>query len=151
MEPATVRKLAARGFTLLELIVVMLIIGLAAGLAAPSIARSMDAVKVRAQIASFAALLRHAREQAITSGRQHSVVIDSQAAQIRLIAGDDEVKRKRAFPAGWAFEGTATQNLTVRFEPQGSSSGAEFRIVAAATVYQVTVDSMTGRVRAARQ
>jgi general secretion pathway protein H len=151
MESAAVRKTDARGFTLLELIVVVFVIGLAAMLAAPSIARSTDALRVRAQIAAFSALMRHAREQAITSGRQHSVVVDPDARQLTVVAGDDDVKRRRAIPEGWTIEAIPPPNLTVRFEPQGSSSGADFRIAANAIVYHVKVDAITGRVRSIRE
>ena len=151
MESAAVRTRDARGFTLLELMVVVFVVGLAAMLAAPSIARSTDAVRVRAQIAGFSALLRHAREQAITSGRQHSVVVDPAARQLSVVAGDDDLKRTRAIPAGWILEANPPPNLTVRFEPLGSSNGADFRIVANAIVYHVTVDPITGRVRSLRE
>jgi len=127
------------------------VLALAAALAAPTIARSTDAVRVRAEIAGFSALFRHAREQAITSGRTHAVVVDPAAHRVTIVAGEDEVKKTRAIPAGWSIEGNPPPNLTVRFEPQGSSSGGDYRVVAGPVKYRVTVDALTGRVRSARE
>jgi hypothetical protein len=39
----------------------------------------------------------------------------------------------------------------VRFEPQGGSSGGDFRLASGGVVYRVTVDALTGRVRSVRQ
>jgi len=38
----------------------------------------------------------------------------------------------------------------VSFEPQGGSSGGDFRLTAGTVVYRVTVDALTGRVRSGR-
>lgn len=143
-------EVGARGFTLLELIVVLLVLAVAAGLAMPAIGRSVDAVRVRAEIAGFSAVLRHAREQAIVLRRVHAVVVDPTEHQVRILA-DDEVRKTRAIPAGWTIEASPPPNLTVRFEPQGSSSGGDFRIVAGPVTYRITVDAVTGRVRSLRE
>jgi general secretion pathway protein H len=138
-----------RGFTLLELIVVLLIIGLAAGLVAPAIGRSTDALRVRAEVAGFAAVLRHAREQAISTRRAHRVVIDPGEHQMRVLVGD-EVRRTRPIPARWIVESPGNTGLAVRFEPQGTSSGGDYRIVADDVAWRVTVDAFTGRVKSDR-
>jgi prepilin-type N-terminal cleavage/methylation domain-containing protein len=52
-----------RGFTLLELIVTLIVIALAVGLAVPAIGRSTESLRVRAEVAGFSAMLRHARER----------------------------------------------------------------------------------------
>jgi general secretion pathway protein H len=140
----------SRGFTLLELIVVLFVLALGAALAAPSIARSTDAIKMRAEIAGFSAMFRHARELAITSGRPHAVVVDPPARRVSVVSGED-VKRTRAIPQGWTIDGDPPGNLTVRFEPQGSSNGGDYRIIAIGISYRITVDSLTGRVRSTRQ
>jgi hypothetical protein len=41
--------------------------------------------------------------------------------------------------------------LTVRFEPQGSSSGGEFHLTSGDIRYRVTVEAVTGRVRNQRE
>jgi prepilin-type N-terminal cleavage/methylation domain-containing protein len=137
-----------RGFTLLELIVTMFVILLTMGLAVPMIGRSSDAIRARADVAGFSAVLRHARERAITSRQSHAVVIDPAARRITVLAGaDGEVKETRAISERLTVQATPPPALTVRFEPEGTSSGGDYRVTAGSVVYRVTVDPITGRVK----
>lgn len=138
-----------RGFTLLELLVTLLVLAVALGLAVPTIGRSLEGVRTRAEVARFAALLRHAREQAITTRRPHSLVVEPSAHRV-MILGGDEVRETRALPADLTVEAEPPPALTVRFEPQGVSTGGTFWLSAGAVRYRVTVDPLTGRVRTER-
>jgi prepilin-type N-terminal cleavage/methylation domain-containing protein len=141
----------SRGFTLLELIVTLFVLALAVGVVVPTVGRSTETLRGRAEVARFSALLRHARDQAVTTRRNHTVVIDPTAHRVTIIAGRDEVRETRALPPDLGVEATPPPALTVRFEPTGVSSGAEFRLTAGPVRYQVTVDAITGRVRVERQ
>jgi prepilin-type N-terminal cleavage/methylation domain-containing protein len=143
----------ARGFTLLEVIVTLFIVTLAVGLTVPTIGRSTDSIKARAEVARFSAVLRHTRERAITARKAHAVVIDPQAHKMTVHAGgpDGEVRETRALPRQMRVEATPPPALTVRFEPHGTSSGGQFRLVSGAITYQVTVDALTGRVKSDRR
>jgi prepilin-type N-terminal cleavage/methylation domain-containing protein len=139
---------SSRGFTLLELIVTLFVILLTIGLAVPVIGRSSDAIRARADVASFSAVLRHARERAITSRQSHAVVIDPAARTMTVLAGiDGEVKEARTLPERLTVQASPPPALTVRFEPEGTSSGGDYRLTAGAVVYRVTVDPITGRVK----
>lgn len=140
-----------RGFTLLELVVTLMVLALAIGLAMPAIGRSTETIRTRAEVARFAALLRHAREQAITTRRAHSFVVDPAAHRVRIVAGDDEVRETRALSADLTVEAEPPTALAVRFEPHGVSTGGDFRVASGAARYRVTVDALTGRVRAERR
>jgi type II secretion system protein H len=141
------------GFTLLELLVTLLVLALALGLTVPMLNRSTDAVRVRAEIAGFSAVLRHARERAITSGTPHAVVIERETHRMVVRAGgpDGEIRHARTLSERLTVEASTPAPLTVRFEPQGGSSGGDFRVAAGGVAYRVTVDPLTGRVRSARQ
>ena len=141
-----------RGFTLLELIVALLVIALAVGLAVPTIGRSTETVRVRAEVAGFSAMLRHARERAIVTSTAQAVVIDLNERRISRLAGgpEGEVRETRMLPERLRVEADPPAALTVRFEPQGGSSGADFRLQSGSISYRVTVDALTGRVRSAR-
>jgi prepilin-type N-terminal cleavage/methylation domain-containing protein len=142
-----------RGFTLLELIVTMMIISLSVGLAMPNIARSMEGVRVRAQIAGFSAMLRHGRELAISAHASHTVVVDQAAHRMVIRAGgtDGEVRQARALPADLTVAATPPTALAVRFEPQGTSSGGDFHVSSGSFNYRVTVAPLTGRVTSVRK
>src|SRR5204862_8155364 len=139
-----------RGFTLLELIVSLLVIALAMGIVIPAVGRGTEALRGRSEVAAFAAMLRHARDQAITTRRGHAVVIDPAGHRARILAVPDEVRQTRALPADLEIEAIPPQALTVRFDPNGVSSGGEFRLATKSIRYRVTVDPLTGRVRAER-
>lgn len=142
----------SRGFTLLELIVTLFVILLTIGLAVPVIGRSSDAIRARSDVAGFSAVLRHARERAITSRQSHAVVIDLATRKMTVLAGglDGDVKETRTLPERLTVQATPPPALTVRFEPEGTSSGGEYRVTAGDAVYRVTVDPITGRVRNTR-
>lgn len=145
------REVAAPGFTLLELIVALFVIALAVGLVAPVISRSTDSLRERSEVARFSAMLRHARDQAITTRRGHAFVVDLMAHRATIVAAPDDVQRTRALPPEMKVEANPPQALTVRFEPSGVSSGGEFRLTTGANRYHVTVDPLTGRVRIERR
>ena len=67
----------APGFTLLELVVTLGVLALAVAVVTPAIGRGTDGLRTRAEVAGFAATLRHAREQAITTQRPYRVVVDN--------------------------------------------------------------------------
>ena len=143
------QQVGARGFTLLELLVVLMILALAAAVAGPSIGRTVDTVRARAEVARFSALLRHTREQAITSRRPHALVVDPPAHRVTIMAGE-EVRESRSLPDHLDIEAEPPGSLTVRFEPQGTSSGGAFRVTSGHLHYRVTVEPLTGRVRIER-
>ena len=145
------RPPSERGFTLLELIVTLLILMIVVGISVPAVSRSSNAIRSRAEIANFSAVLRHARERAITSRVSHTVVIDPAAHTMTVLSGPEaDVRETRTLPDRLTVEATPPPALTVRFEPQGMSSGAEYRVKTGDVTYRVTVDPITGRVRNTR-
>ena len=144
-------KIDARGFTLLELIVTLVVVAIAVGLVAPTIGRSTEALRVRAEVAGFSATLRHAREQAITTRQPFTVAVNPTTHLLTVTTGEDEVRWTRALSSTVGIEAQSLSALTVRFEPQGSSSGGEFRLTSGKIGYRVSVDQVTGRVRSLRE
>ena len=99
-------------------------------------------------LAGFSAVLRRARERAITSRQSHTVVIDPPNHKMTVLAGaDGEVRETRPLPERLTVEATPPPALSVRFEPEGTSSGADYKVRAGDVVYRVTVDPITGRVK----
>jgi len=143
-------EVGAQGFTLLELIVTLFVIALAVGIVVPVVGRSTDTLRGRSDVARFSAMLRHARDQAITTRRGHAVVVDLVARRATIVAAPDEVRQTRVLSANLGVEAMPPEALTVRFEPSGMSSGGNFRLTSGRTRYRVTVDPLTGRVRVER-
>jgi len=144
-------KVDARGFTLLELIVTLVVVAVAVGLVAPTIGRSTEALRTRAEVAGFSATFRHAREQAITTRQPYTVVVNPGNHLMTVTTGEDEVRWTRALSSRLEIRADAPGALTVRFEPQGTSSGGEFHLISGKISYRVSVDAVTGRVRNQRE
>ena len=140
-----------RGFTLLELIVSLFVIALSVGIVIPAVGRGTETLRGRSEVAGFSAMLRHARDQAITTGRGHAVVIDPRARRATILAAPDEVRQTRSLPEDLEIQARPPEALTVRFDPNGVSSGGDFELATKTIRYRVTVDPLTGRVRAERQ
>ena len=141
-----------RGFTLLELIVTLLVVSLAVGLAIPAIGRSTEAIRIRADVAGFSAMLRHARERAIVTRKAQAIIVDADGHQItRRVGGPDgEIRENRALSDRLTIAAEPPPATTVRFDPAGGSTGADFRISSGTITYRVTVDALTGRVKSER-
>jgi hypothetical protein len=127
------------------------VLAIAMAVAMPIIGRTSETLQVRVQVAGFSAMLRHAREKAITTRRGHAVVIDPAEHRVRIVVGSDDVRESRALPEHLRVEASPPPALTVRFEPEGTSTGGNFRLSSGAIAYRVTVDSVTGRVRSERE
>jgi prepilin-type N-terminal cleavage/methylation domain-containing protein len=138
------------GYTLLELVVTLAILALAVALVAPAVGRGTRTIQARAEVARLTAMLRHAREQAITTGRRHTLVVDPAARRLLIVAGEDDVRETRAWAPEFTVEAASPAALAVRFEPAGVSSGGEFYVVSAGLRYRVSVEPLTGRVKAVR-
>jgi prepilin-type N-terminal cleavage/methylation domain-containing protein len=141
-------RAAARGFTLIELIVTLFVLAVAAALVAPAMGRSVDAIRGRAEVSGMAAYLRAAREQSITSGVPLEVrLVPETRTLLVLVAGSDAVRSSRGFTALLAIEPEPPTATGVTFQPQGLSTGGIFRILAPGQRrYVVVVDALTGRV-----
>lgn len=144
------RPKVSGGFTLLELIVTLLILAVAAAVVAPAIGRSLDTIKARADVAGFAATLRHARERAISTGRTHTVLVDPAEHRLTIVGGEDGAQVTRTIPPRLRVEANPPSALSVRFEPQGVSSGGDFRVTSGGVTYRLTIEPLTGRVRSER-
>lgn len=99
----------SRGFTLLEILVVVLIIGIVVGVATLAI-RDNPAQRVETEGQRFAALLRLASQEAVLQSREVAIVFERHGYHFLVfdegewIPPDDDVFRARALPDGMELE-----------------------------------------------
>jgi prepilin-type N-terminal cleavage/methylation domain-containing protein len=143
-----------RGYSLMELVVVLAILAVAVGVVAPAVGRTAEDVKVRAELAGLAAFLRAAREQAVTRRETLEVTLDPEARVLLLRRpgreGEARVQPSRAVSPLLRVEADPAMPR-VTFLPHGMSSGARFTVEAPGPrAYVIAVDALTGRVTTQR-
>ncbi len=138
----------ARGFTLLEMIVVLAILGFALGLILTHGPVRSAAVETRAAASAIAGNLRLARTRAMAEARPVSVAIDPATHRIQV-----EGQKPAALPVAVGFNyvnpaGKPVAGETVlRFAPDGSASGGAIELVDGNRRAEIGIDWLTGRVR----
>ncbi len=144
-----------RGFTLLELVVVLFIMGLGLAFVLPSVSRGLEGLSLTAAAREAAAVYRGAREDAVA--RQEIKLVLLAPEGDRLAMRWDH--RERLLPQGVRVGVVRPETLrnaegiiALEFYPDGSSSGGELLIEGASgrLPLWVRVDAVTGRVKIAR-
>lgn len=141
-----------RGFTLLELLVVLAIATLLLAVTPPLLTAAIPAVETKAGARRITSALRLAREEAIRSGREAAFVLDVEAHTFRI----DGPYRPARLPAGLELELMAAEREMqsetvggVRFFPDGSSTGGRVIVKRGDSGWQIGVSWLTGRVELA--
>jgi general secretion pathway protein H len=135
-----------RGFTMVELLVVLVIISLMMALVGTSISRNISGAQMRVAAGKVASSLRYTRTQAILKKSEQVFVIDTDALTFQ--AAD---RKPVELPEGMLVElNTARSELTsetaggIRFYPDGGSTGGNVRLEANGRIYRVNVAWLTG-------
>lgn len=129
----------ARGFTLLELLVVLAILGLMAAMALPGRPPRASAESAARLLAGD---LARARSQAIARNEEVMVVFDVEAGTWQGAGSKGTLPPHLRL----ALTAAATEGAAIRFYPEGGASGGRI-VVLGATRAEVAVDWLTGGVR----
>jgi general secretion pathway protein H len=134
---------AEQGFTLIETMAVMMIVALIASVAV-TMMKGTGRGELKALALATADLLRRERLGATLTGREREVFIDGESRTIR-----GEGRKAVTIPKDVTFELIGTdpspsRRRVVRFEPDGSSSGAAMQVRRDQLAYEIRVNWYTG-------
>ena len=141
--------LRATGFTLLEMLAVILLIGIAAAAVAFSVNQGLASARINAASAELAGALRAARAQAIVRGQTQNFDVDTRADSYRGVKPHDV-----HLPKGLRLSITSAKEDQpndhtgrIRFFPDGSSTGGRITLQSGRRQWHVNVSWLTGDVR----
>ena len=140
----TSRAEAQAGFTLLELLVVLVILALAATAVMRLGAGGRETAEVRAFLMRAEAMMREARTTAVSTRQETEVVIDTQARRLVMPSSGKALD----VPVGVSLDGklarVGTSGFVVLFYPGGGSTGANLPFRYRGQTFELRVNWLTG-------
>ncbi len=140
-----------KGFSLLELMVVLILVALAVGIVMPSFSRGLRGLELETAGRDLITQMRHARSQAIAGQKVFRVILiqkdGEDVSDSYVFANEFEQEIRKIFlPEGVSLE-TEDQEFPVKisFYPNGRSSGALFTVKReTGRPMKISVDHITG-------
>jgi len=153
-------RTGSKGFTLLELIIVLILVSLLAFLITPSLTRTLSHMEAKGSAKRIAAILRYCRSDAINKRRVNLVNFDTASNLVSVYSINEEEAEPRAerfypLPGGVKMEkievGKALFDSSVptfEFYPNGGSNGGTALIQGEkGRAYSIRVEILTGGVK----
>jgi general secretion pathway protein H len=136
------------GFTLLEMIVVLVLAATVVALAASTISRRLPGQQLRIAAKEVAAQLRYTRAQAIATGKPQVFTLDAKTREWRAGEGHHGKLPKdiEVVATGARNEAQRAGVAAVRFFPEGAATGGRFVLSHDEAAWQVDVQWLTGEV-----
>lgn len=146
LAPCTSRM---RGFTLLELVVVLFVVVLGFSVIGLNLSSGSDTTEIKAAARDIVSALRYARGQALMTHKETTVAIDLEGNSYS-VSGRDKLYQ---IPKGIDVTVvTAQTELTgeglanIRFFPDGSSTGGRVTLEKGQTVWKIDINWLTGQI-----
>ena len=147
---------AAKGFTLIELTVVLVIVGLLLSLIGPSVRSFYETVEYRETVRELTSAVKNARRQARATGKPYDLVIDPTQNRFALTSRAASLKQRdyKSLAQNLYIKFVYAAEVSpggaigaIRFYPAGGSSGGEIMIQRpSGSGVHLTVDWLLGDV-----
>jgi general secretion pathway protein H len=133
-----------RGFTLLELLLVIALMAVALGVLGVGLGRGLEAGRDRQALREIVAALRQTRTQAVLSGAPRQLRFDLTQRSFQAPG-----QAPGQWPANLAVQLTTAEAMgpAVAFFPDGSSSGGHLLVERAGQRWRIDVGWLNGNVR----
>ena len=153
-----------KGFSLIEVIVVLLITSLAIALVAPSLSRFSSTVELKAAAKKVSTILRYYRSEAINQGKVYQIFFDSDLNEVSVqpVVSSEEkeesekkeevIKKTYSLPKGIHIKDVEVESTqypsdlpTIEFYSNGGSNGGTITLDSQGRQgYKIEVNFLTG-------
>ncbi|HZP65667.1 MAG TPA: GspH/FimT family pseudopilin [Rudaea sp.] len=137
-----------RGFSLIEIVAVLVLVGIALAFVSIAFTKTLDSAKVQAASRDLVAALRYTRGQAIVKGKQTALDIDLQnntyMAPGRAMVHLPKEMHMTLLTA--ESEQTSATSGRIRFFPDGASTGGHISVLMGRREWRINVSWLTGQV-----
>jgi general secretion pathway protein H len=142
----------ARGFSLLEILLVVVLVAAVTAMAARAMSAGLPGSQLRGAARELAAQLRFTRAQAIATGTSQVFTLDArtrqwQAPQQRTGTLPERIE---VIATGARIEQAQPDQVSVRFFPEGAATGGRFVLKRGDAAWQVDIEWLTGQVSVQR-
>ncbi|VVQ01806.1 hypothetical protein PS910_03880 [Pseudomonas fluorescens] len=133
-----------RGFTLFELLIVIVLVGVAASILAIGVGKGVAKANERSALAHMVSALRSARVQAIATGQPVQARFD--LAGRRVMAPG---RKPEAWPQDFSVRLQTARGLGAAFEffPDGAASGGNILVTRGLARWRIDISWLTGNVK----
>ena len=144
------KKSTQSGFSLFELVVIVVLVGVAAALIMPSFTRGLKGLELETTGRDLIVEMKHARSEAIAKQKLFRILLETDSY---VLTDDFQVPiQSSKLPEGMVLESDDEElPLVIRFYANGRSSGSTFRLRnETGKQLRISVDPITGFARVIR-
>ncbi|MBU0485215.1 MAG: prepilin-type N-terminal cleavage/methylation domain-containing protein [Proteobacteria bacterium] len=135
------RQKKNKGFSLLEMMAVLVLLGIMAGLAAPATGRFLNSLSFRRQTAKIMKIIRYARLISVTKAQEvHLTLADSDDCQF-MLSGAIEESKDCGLQEGDSLE---LDREEIIFYPEGQASPAQLTFSRGERIKTIYIEVLTG-------
>ncbi|MBE9549999.1 MAG: prepilin-type N-terminal cleavage/methylation domain-containing protein [Proteobacteria bacterium] len=143
------KRPSQRGFTLIEILVVMVLIGLMVSMVGLSMSKSVSRAEIRNASRDVLSALRYTRTQAIVTHREQVLMVDLEQRTISA-PGQKVIKLPEGIELGMTTARREQQSETlagIRFFPDGGSTGGKVFLTVGEREYIIHIQWLTGEAK----
>lgn len=143
------RRNPMSGFTLMEMLLVLVIAVVAMALVVPNLSKGIDSVRLRGSAREIASSFRYLRGYAVSQNTESEFNINVETNRYRITGREKAYKVPESIKISLVTadsEISGEDNGTIRFYPDGSSSGGRVSLANGKTRRLIDVNWLTGNV-----